>query len=74
MLLRFDAGRPILQRHAIDARAAGHAQRLDRLVDAARHCLGRVRIDDEDMFGHGSVNHTAVQSLGEVPTFEGEIS
>src|SRR5262245_34527913 len=48
VLLRFDAGRPFLERHAVDGGAAGHAQRLDRLVDAARDRLARIRIDNQD--------------------------
>ena len=51
VLLGLDAGRAFLERHAVDGRAAGHAQRLDRLVDAAGHGFGRVWIDDEDAHG-----------------------
>ena len=34
MGLRLDAGRAFFQGHAFDGRAAGHAQRLHRAVDA----------------------------------------
>ena len=48
MRLGLDAGRAFLERHAFDGRAAGHAQRLHRRVDAVGHGLGGIRIDDED--------------------------
>ena len=51
MLLGLDAGRAFLQRHAVDGRAARHAQRLHRVVDAARDGFGRIGIDDEDAVG-----------------------
>ena len=56
MLLRLDARRALLQRHALDCRAACHAQRLNRLVEdilnvsqmevgSARLDVGEVQMD-----------------------------
>ena len=49
---RLDAGRAFLQGHALDGRAARHAQRLHRRVDALGDGFGGVGIDDEDAVGH----------------------
>ena len=52
MGLVLDAGRAFLQGHAFDGRAARHAQRLHRGVDALGDGFGGVGIDDEDAVGH----------------------
>src|SRR5262249_20273527 len=77
LLLGLDAGRALLQRHTIDRGAARHAQRLDRFVDAARHDLGGVRVDDQDALGHGPIlsfllllmenSHSGFSSRGATP-------
>src|SRR5688500_2244797 len=67
MLLGLDAGRAFLQRHAVDSRAAGHAQRLDRLVDAARHRFGRIRVDYQ-------YAHAAIRSYNRPTNFRGRFS
>src|SRR6185369_6645768 len=61
VLLRLDAERPLGQRGAHDLGPVGKAQRRHRLIDAARHGLVRVRIDDANAraaIGHGGA-HTA---------------
>ena len=53
MGLVLDAGRAFLERHAFDGRAALHAQRLHRGIDALGDGLGGIGIDDEDAIGVG---------------------
>ena len=48
MGLVLDAGRAFLEGHAFDGRAALHAQRLHRGIDALGDGLGGIGIDDED--------------------------
>src|SRR5687767_6871850 len=64
VLLGLDAGRSFLERHAVDAGAAGHAQRLDGFVDAAGDRLGRIRIDDEDAHQGCKIIQSPYHSLG----------
>ena len=49
---RLDAVGPLGERLADDLRPALESERLQRVGEAARHGLVRVRVDDEDA-GHG---------------------
>src|SRR5947209_19701279 len=48
MLLRLDPERPFGESRADDLRSFSKAQRGNGIIDAARHGLVRVRIDDAD--------------------------
>ena len=50
--LALDAVGPLGERRADDLRPALERERLQRVGEAARHGLVRVRVDDEDA-GHG---------------------
>src|SRR5690242_15035007 len=48
MLLRLDAERSLGERRTDDLRPIVKAQRCDSIIDAARHGLVRIRINDAD--------------------------
>lgn len=54
MALGLDAGRSLGERQAVDRGPVGEAQVGHGVIDAPRHGLGRIRVDDDDTLAHGA--------------------